>query len=255
MGALHEGHASLVRRSRARDRWTVASLFVNPTQFGPKEDFSKYPRPWKEDLRLLRRLGVQALYAPTPQSMYAADASTKVIVSDLTDTLCGSPRSRGPGHFTGVATVVAKLFSAVRPTRAYFGMKDFQQVRVIERMNRDLDFGVTIVRCPTVREKDGLALSSRNRYLSPTDRALAPRFHNSLQQGAKLLTSPRKMNLRDVIRHMVSDLETVPHLSIDYVEIVDPETLKPLTMKRRPALIAAAIRLGSTRLIDNLLVR
>lgn len=254
MGALHEGHLALFRRSVRENDVTVASIFVNPTQFGPKEDFSRYPRPFAADRRLLSSAGVDALFAPKPDDMYPEGFATSVSVSGLTATLCGAPSSRGPGHFQGVATVVAKLLNLVRPARAYFGMKDFQQLRVIERMNRDLDIGARIVRCPTVRERDGLAMSSRNAYLSPAERAVAPNLYVSLQRGAKLLASGRSMKPKDVVRTVEASLATTPEIRIEYVELVDPDTLQKLPAARGPALLAAAVRLGNTRLIDNILV-
>ncbi len=254
MGALHRGHMALVERSLRENDVTVASIFVNPTQFGPKEDFSRYPRPFTADKQLLSAAGVDLLFAPTPRDMYTAGYSTTVTVAGVTDTLCGALTSRGPGHFAGVATVVAKLFGIVRPTRAYFGLKDFQQVRVIEQMTEDLNLGVRVVRCPTVREHDGLALSSRNAYLSPAERALAPNLYVSLQQGAKSLASPRQMRAKDVVRAVQKSLSNTPEIRIEYVEMVDPVSLQRLSLGRRPALLAAAVRLGKTRLIDNILV-
>lgn len=187
--------------------------------------------------------------------MYPKGFSTTVTVGSLTDHLCGAPTSRGPGHFAGVATVVAKLFGIVRPTRAYFGLKDFQQVRVIEQMTLDLNLDVKIVRCPTVRESDGLAMSSRNTYLSVEDRALAPRLQVALQQGAKLLHSKDLMSPNAVTGAVRDALASTPKIQIEYVELVDPVSLQPLQSIHTPALLAAAVRLGQTRLIDNLLVR
>jgi pantoate--beta-alanine ligase len=255
MGALHEGHLSLVKRSFRDNSLTIASVFVNPTQFGPQEDFSRYPRPYARDRRLLAGAGVDALFAPSPKAMYPDGFETTVTVGGLTDTLCGAPSSRGPAHFAGVATVVAKLFGIVRPDRAYFGMKDFQQVRVIEQMNDDLNLGVRVVRCGTVREPDGLAMSSRNAYLSVEERALAPLLHVSLQQGAKLLLSKRSMSPKALIGAVRDVLSSTPKIRIEYVQLVDPVTLQTLKAARRPALLAAAVRIGNTRLIDNILVR
>ncbi len=254
MGALHAAHLSLVKRSKRENDFTVVSIFVNPTQFGPKEDFSKYPRPFQADKKMLTRLGIDVLFHPTPHEMYPNGNSTRVRVSNLTDTLCGSPTSRGPEHFVGVATVVAKLFNIVRPTRAYFGMKDFQQVRVIEQMNEDLDLGVRIVRCPTMREPDGLAMSSRNLYLSVSERAQAPRLYRALQLGAKLLTSRARMGPRAVVTKLHELLSAPPAFRIDYIELVDAGTLTRLTSVKRPAVLAAAVFLGLTRLIDNIVI-
>ena len=254
MGALHAGHLALVKRAVRENDVVAASIFVNPTQFGPSEDFSRYPRPFAADRRLLKEAGVDLLFAPAPPDMYPAGFATRVIVSKLTDTLCGALTSRGPGHFEGVATVVAKLFGIVAPTRAYFGLKDYQQVRVIEQMVEDLNLDVKIVRCPTVRERDGLAMSSRNAYLSPAERAVAPQLHVSLQRGAKLLASHRSMRPDEVIRAVEESLSAAPEIRSEYIELVDPKTLEKLAVARRPALLAAAVRLGKTRLIDNILV-
>ena len=255
MGALHAGHLSLVRRCRRENNFTIASIFVNPTQFGPKEDFKRYPRPFTKDLRALTEAGVDALFAPSPRAMYPEGFSTTVTVAGLTDHLCGAPTSRGPAHFAGVATVVAKLFGIVRPTQAYFGLKDYQQVRVIEQMAADLNLGVKVVRCPTVREGDGLAMSSRNAYLSVEERALAPRLYVSLQQGAKLLHSKRSSSSEAVTGAVRNVLASTPEIRIEYIELVHPITLQPLNEARPPALLAAAVHIGRTRLIDNLLVR
>jgi pantoate--beta-alanine ligase len=255
MGALHAGHLSLVRRARRENNFTIASIFVNPTQFGPREDFSRYPRPFARDVRALTEAGVDALFAPTPKTLYPAGFATTVTVAGLTDHLCGAPSSRGPAHFAGVATVVAKLFGVVKPNNAYFGLKDFQQVRVIEQMTADLNLGVRVVRCPTVREKDGLAMSSRNAYLSVEDRALAPRLYVSLQRGAKLLHSQRSISSEAVIGAVRNALASTPEIRIEYIELVHPSTLQPLPEARCPALLAAAVHIGRTRLIDNILVR
>jgi len=259
MGALHDGHLALARRARLENKKIVASIFVNPLQFGPKEDLKRYPRPWKRDKELLRKVGVDVLFLPTAHTIYTPSFSTRIQVSGLTDTLCGSPRSRGPEHFIGVATVVAKLFNLVRPTRAYVGLKDFQQVRVIEQMTEDLNFDIRIVRCPTVRETDGLALSSRNAYLSTSEREHAPKLYRALQEGGKLLRSPRKMSRRgmepNILRQKVhSILSRIPNVQIDYIDLVDPITLSPLRSLKGSVLIAAAIKIGRTRLIDNLLI-
>lgn len=252
MGALHDGHLSLMKKCHRENDVAVVSIFVNPIQFGPKEDFKKYPRPWKDDLKKLKKIGVKYIFAPTAVSMYASHNKTIVGVPALSHVLCGETRFRGPGHFQGVATVVAKLFNIVRPTTAYFGLKDFQQVRVIETMNDDLNFGIKIVRCPTLREPDGLAMSSRNAYLSPRERALAPRLHFALQQGRKLLRSRPKMNPQAVCQYVKKILASTPEFKIEYIELVDPVTLqRPKTLKW-PHVMAIAARLGSTRLIDNI---
>jgi pantoate--beta-alanine ligase len=256
MGALHDGHLSLINRSKRENPKTIVSIFVNPTQFGPKEDFKKYPRPWKKDLALLKKARVDALFMPSVSQIYSPSDNTRVVVSSVTDTLCGSPASRGPGHFIGVATVVAKLFNLVRPTHAYFGLKDYQQVRVIEELNNDLHFGINIVRCPTIREKSGLARSSRNAYLSSREKALAPALYRALQAGRKLLTSSPRMDPQIVRRRLIGLLlKSAPNATLDYLELVDPQTLKKTHSKSGPVLIAAAVKIGTTRLIDNMLVR
>lgn len=255
MGALHEGHISLIKRARRENKTTVVSIFVNPTQFGPKEDLSRYPRPFKWDAGLLRNLKVDILFHPSVKEMYRFEPRTEVRVPELTRTLCGSPHSRGPAHFNGVGTVVAKLFNIIRPQKAYFGMKDFQQLRVIETMTRDLNFGIRIVRCPTVREKDGLALSSRNSYLSKAERASAPLFHRSLQQGRKLLRSRSGASPKMVQNKLKTLIKAIPGSKIDYLELVDPTTLQPKRSGSGPVLLAGAIWVGKTRLIDNILVQ
>ncbi|MCG3205468.1 MAG: Pantothenate synthetase [Elusimicrobia bacterium] len=255
MGALHEAHLSLIKRSKRENKFTVVSIFVNPTQFGPREDFKRYPRPFKADVRLLNSVGVDVLFAPSQDVMYGSNHVTEVRVKKLTNTLCGAPRSRGPQHFVGVATVVAKLFNIVRPHKAYFGMKDFQQLRMIEQMTEDLNWDVKIIRCPTLREADGLARSSRNVFLSPRERRQAPRLFQALQQGRKLLTSRAHMSPRAICKKISHLLSVHPSFKIDYIEMVDPATLEPMKVRRRPALLAAAVFMGRTRLIDNILIK
>ncbi len=255
MGALHLGHLSLIKRARKENRETVVSIFVNPIQFGPKEDLKRYPKPWHNDVALLKNLKVSALLAPSPRAMYPDGFRSHVFVSDLSEHLCGSPQSRGSEHFIGVATVVAKLFNIVRPTRAYFGLKDFQQVRVIEQMNEDLNFGIQIVRCPTVREADGLAMSSRNTYLKTEERQVAPLFYHALQCGRKLLTSDPRKTPQQVKTTIRKSLLAIPNVKIDYVELVNPMTLTDVLTSKKPILIAAAIQVSSTRLIDNIIVK
>jgi pantoate--beta-alanine ligase len=225
MGALHEGHLTLIRRARAECTHVVVSIYVNPTQFGPKEDFTRYPRPRRQDLALCRQAGVDLVFAP--KNLYLPDHSTFVEETALSQGRDGASR---PGHFRGVATVVLKLFNLVRPTRAYFGQKDAQQVDVIRRMVRDLDVPVQIVIGPTLRDSDGVALSSRNRYLSPGERAVAVEFARRLQLAAK-----RKINPAAWLR---AELKRLTALRLDYVE---------LTGNR----LCAAVYIGKTRLIDN----
>jgi len=246
MGALHSGHAALVRAARklaGQDGSVVVSIFVNPIQFGPKEDFSSYPRPLKNDLEVCRNAGADAVFVPSPEEMYSEDGSIFVDESLLSKSLCG--RSR-PGHFRGVCTVVAKLFLIVQPTHALFGEKDWQQLAVLRRMVRDLNFPVGVIGHPTVRESDGLATSSRNTYLSPSERALAPRIHAALQAGAgKKSPSAAESTAARLIA-------AIPGARIDYIEAVHAETLQPLTSRKFPGRLAAAVFLGTTRLIDNI---
>lgn len=245
LGALHEGHRSLVRRARRENKRVVVSIFVNPTQFGPKEDFKRYPRPFRRDLALCRAAGVDAVFAPSAAGFYPPGFQTWVTVEELSRPLCGPFR---PGHFRGVATVVLKLLNAAQAHRAYFGEKDFQQLRVVERLVRDLDVPVRVVPCPTVRERDGLALSSRNRYLTPAERRAAPLLRLALRTAAQVLRSRR--NAPAAERAARAALARGGLRRIQYVSVVDPRTLRPWG-GRGPARIAAAIYVGRTRLIDN----
>jgi len=248
MGALHDGHASLVRQARADNPSVAASIFVNPTQFGPKEDFTKYPRDEQADLAMLEQLGVDLAFVPAVEEIYPAGASTSVDVGKLGERLEGKVR---PGHFRGVATVVTILFDLVRPTRAYFGQKDGQQSVVIKRFTRDLGLPVEIVVCPTVRESDGLAMSSRNRYLTADEREQASALHKALQQAADDLadgeTDANRLRLL-----MAAELTAAPLGVPDYVSIADAETLEELETVDRPALASLAVRFPSARLIDCL---
>ncbi len=248
MGALHEGHASLLRRARRENDRVIATVFVNPAQFGPAEDFKKYPRPFARDAALCRAAGVDLLLAPRPESMYAADHDAWVTVPRTAAPLCGAFR---PGHFRGVATVVAQLFNLAQPTRAYFGAKDYQQTRVVARLAADLHFPVKVVVCPTVREASGLARSSRNRYLSDAERTAAPALWRALRSAAQVLKSRR--NAAAARRAARGELARVPGLRPQYIEVVDPRSLAP--WRSGPAVIAAAVFLGRTRLIDNIAVR
>ena len=242
MGALHEGHMSLVHTARAENDVVVVSVFVNPIQFGPNEDLDRYPRDWARDLKMLEGAKVDAVYRPAADDMYPPDASTRVHVGGVTDGLEGAAR---PGHFEGVATVVTKLFAAVDPDSAYFGQKDAQQVAVVKRLVRDLDVGVEVRVVPTVREPDGLALSSRNVYLSPEERRAAAVISAALREAADIYASGE----RDPVRlraHMAARLALEPLVQTEYAELVDAATFqKPGTL----AVIAA--RVGKTRLIDN----
>jgi pantoate--beta-alanine ligase len=250
MGALHAGHIELVHAARAQCDVVAASIFVNPTQFGPNEDFAKYPRTFEQDCTLLKAEGVALLFAPQPEEMYPPGASTFVEVEGVGDRLDGASR---PGHFRGVATIVAKLFHIVGPDKAYFGQKDAAQVAVLRSMVRDLNFDLELVVCPTVRESDGLALSSRNRYLSASERARALVLSNALN----VIAAKYRAGEKDVARLLEAGrgvMATEPEVRIDYFAIVDPETLLPLTEARAGALAAVAAHVGSTRLIDNTLL-
>jgi len=251
MGALHEGHLSLVRRSKQENHTTVVSIFVNPTQFGPAEDFQNYPRDTEGDLEKLRKEEVDILFMPNASLMYPGGFSTHVEVEGLSDKLCGAFR---PSHFKGVATVVMKLFTIVKPARAYFGQKDFQQTVVIRRMVKDLDMDIDIVLCPTIRERDGLAMSSRNAYLNEAQRAAAPVVFRCLSEASGLIKSGI-IDATHIQRIMQERILAEPAVSgVDYMGIYDPVTLNVLSEVRDEVLLAAAVKIGRTRLIDNILV-
>jgi len=247
MGALHEGHLSLVGRSIAENDVTVVSIFVNPTQFGPAEDLSKYPRQLEDDLRKCDELGVDIVFAPEPGEMYPADFSTYVEETSLSKGLCGASR---PRHFRGVTTVVTKLFNIVKPDRAYFGRKDAQQAAVIRRMVRDLDMDIEIVVIPIVREADGLAMSSRNRYLAGRLRAEALVLSKAIARARELFAAGERDS--DALCDAVADvISRAPDARIDYVNIVDNVTLEEVDAITGAALLALAVFIGDTRLIDN----
>jgi pantoate--beta-alanine ligase len=250
MGALHQGHLSLVRQAQTQSSPVVVSIFVNPKQFGPSEDFKKYPRTLDADRVALERIGVDYVFAPPPEEIYPPGFRTAVAVEGLADRLEG--RSR-PGHFTGVATVVLKLFEIVQPCFAFFGRKDAQQVRIIRQMARDLDLSTEIVVCPIVREPDGLALSSRNAYLKDDDRRAAVALYRSLDAVRhEVLAGERDpARLLAALRRVI-DVE--PGVSLDYAEIVDADTLDPARSLRSSCYVLVAASLGTTRLIDNALI-
>lgn len=250
MGALHEGHLSLVRAAKAQSDFTVVSIFVNPTQFGPGEDFSRYPRTFDRDRELLEEQGVDLLFAPAVEEMYPAGAVTSVTVAGIGDKLCG--RSR-PGHFQGVSTVVAKLFHIAEPDKAFFGQKDAAQVAVIRRMVRDLNFPVEIVVAPIVREPDGLAMSSRNVYLDPQQRKAALVLSRSLQQVQRLFAQGEH-DPAALAACARAEFAAEPAVRLDYFEIVDPDTLDPPAQISQPVLAAVAAFVGRTRLIDNVIL-
>ncbi|PLV59815.1 pantoate--beta-alanine ligase [Thermotoga sp. KOL6] len=247
MGYLHEGHLSLVRRAREENDVVVVSIFVNPTQFGPNEDYERYPRDFERDKKLLKEEKVDCVFHPSVEEMYPSDFSTYVEETMLSRHLCGKSR---PGHFRGVCTVVAKLFNIVKPHRAYFGQKDAQQFRVLRRMVRDLNMDVEMIECPIVREPDGLAMSSRNVYLSPDERTQALALYQSLKIAENLFMNGEK-NANRIKEEMIKHLSKFDKVKIDYVEIADEETLEPVEQIDRRVIVAIAAWVGKARLIDN----
>lgn len=247
MGYLHDGHKSLIVKAVAENDRVVVSDFVNPTQFGANEDLSSYPRDIERDAALCEEAGADIIFHPEPEEMYFPDKCTFVDMDKLTKGLCGKTR---PVHFSGVCTVVSKLFNIVTPDRAYFGQKDAQQLAVIKRMVRDLNFDITIVGCPIVREADGLALSSRNTYLNKEERQAALILNKSLTLGKEMIEAGEK-NAAKVREAIIKNMETEPLAKVDYVEIVDPENLEPVDTIDAPVLVATAVYIGKTRLIDN----
>jgi pantoate--beta-alanine ligase len=247
MGFFHEGHLSLMRRARAECDVVIVTLFVNPMQFGPHEDFAAYPRDFERDGQLAAAAGVDLLFAPTTEAMYPDGYETVVTVEKLTQPLCGASR---PGHFRGVTTIVAKLFHITQPHRAYFGLKDYQQCKVIQKMVKDLNFDITIVPCPIVREPDGLAMSSRNAYLRPAERQAALSLNRSLRRAEEMVEAGERnaRAVRDAVRAMIA---AEPLAQIDYVEVVDAETLQPVEEIAQKTLVALAVKIGRARLIDN----
>jgi len=249
MGYLHEGHLSLIRCSKKENDITVVSIFVNPIQFGANEDFGRYPRDFERDKSLCEKENVDYIFYPSYEEMYPDGFQTYVEVAELSKGLCGDFR---PGHFKGVATVVAKLFNIVCPDNAYFGKKDFQQLKVIQRMVKDLNFPVNVVGCPVVREPDGLAMSSRNKYLSDEERESALNISKALFEAKRMfedgITDPNLIKER--VRQIISQAK---HLKeIQYVEIVDSNTLKPVDKVKKSDVLAVAVYIGNTRLIDNI---
>jgi len=250
MGYLHEGHLSLVRRAKAENDNTAVSIFVNPTQFLPNEDFKTYPRDERRDLTLLEKEAVDLVFLPEVRDMYSEDHRTFVIIEGLSDVLEGAIR---PGHFRGVATVVAKLFNLMEPTGAYFGQKDAQQVLVIKKMVVDLNMNLKIIACPTIREEDGLAMSSRNVYLNPDERRKARIIPQALLAARELWLAGERN--ADILRHRMRQMiEGVAGARIDYVSVADPETLAELGQDTRAALASLAVKFGRTRLIDNVIL-
>ncbi len=250
MGYLHQGHLSLVKRSKAENDITVVSIFVNPTQFGPNEDYTSYPRDLKRDLSMIEKEGVDFVFVPEVEEMYPKGYSTYVNEESLSKYLCGKSR---PGHFRGVCTVVTKLFNIVKPHRAYFGQKDAQQFRIIRRMVRDLNMDVEVIECPIVREPDGLAMSSRNVYLSTQEREQAVALNKSLKMAESLYRSGEKSASR-IIEKILDYLSSFDKLKVDYVEIVDEESLEPVSQINKKVIVALAVWVGKARLIDNIIL-
>ena len=251
MGALHDGHGALMRRAREENGYFITTIFVNPTQFDRPDDFQKYPRDLDADLAFCDRLGVDAVFAPDAQEMYPAENLTTVAVAGISTRLEGEFR---PGHFRGVATVVAKLFNIVAADRAYFGEKDAQQLAVIMRMVADLNFPLTIVPVPTVRESDGLAMSSRNQRLTPEERRIAPVIYKALCEAESLVRGGAR-SAAEVKQTAISSLSRNPEIRVEYLEVVDPATFQPVESVTGDVRIVAAMWLGKVRLIDNILVR
>ena len=251
MGYLHEGHLALVKQAKRENSAVIVSLYVNPAQFGPREDFGAYPRDLDRDLGLLRKEGTDIVFVPLDDEVYPPGFSSWVNVEKVTERLEGATR---PGHFRGVATIVAKLFNIVRPTRAYFGQKDAQQVMVIKRMVADLNMDLEIIVVPTVREGDGLAMSSRNTYLNSGERQAAAILFKALTLAQQLRRGGEK-DAEKIRRQMVALIEKEPLARIDYVSIADADTLEELKLLDRPAMASLAVSIGKTRLIDNMLLR
>lgn len=251
MGYFHPGHVSLMRAARAENDFVVVSLFVNPTQFGPQEDFRDYPRDLERDVEIAAQAGVDCIFHPRVEDMYPQPYLTFVEVEGLTEGLCGVHR---PGHFRGVTTVVTKLFHIIPAHRAYFGLKDAQQVRVIQKMVEDLNFDIEIVVCPTVREEDGLAMSSRNVYLQPEERRAATVLYRSLRRAEEMVREGER-DARKVLSTIREMLDSEPLVEPEYVEAVDWEGLRPVNRVEGKVLIALAARVGKARLIDNVLLQ
>ncbi|BCJ85425.1 pantoate--beta-alanine ligase [Effusibacillus dendaii] len=247
MGSLHEGHLALARQAKQQCDIAVMSIFVNPLQFGPAEDFDRYPRNLENDAKLAETAQVDAIFAPSVREMYPNQQFTYVDVELLTENLCGASR---PGHFRGVTTVVSKLFHIVLPDKAFFGQKDAQQLRVIQQMTEDLNMPVEIVPCPIVREPDGLAMSSRNVFLSPEERKQALSLFRSLQEAEMLYRSGER-SAQAILNHVAAIIKQQPLADIDYIKIVDAKTLSDVQTIEQKALLALAVRFGQTRLIDN----
>ncbi|MDR2425840.1 MAG: pantoate--beta-alanine ligase [Endomicrobium sp.] len=248
MGALHEGHISLINKSVKQDDITIVSIFINPIQFGSDEDFLKYPRLFNRDISICRKNHVDYVFAPSAEDMFAKDHKTFIDVRDIQDILCGEFRK---GHFIGVATVVAKLFNIAFAERAYFGMKDFQQLRIIDKMAKDLNFRTKIVPCPIVREKSGLAMSSRNLYLNEREKKIAAEISKILKEAK---AGFKNKSAKKIIAKVKSSLSLLPESKVDYAEMRDYESLSVLNTNTKKAVLAVAVWIGKTRLIDNIML-
>ncbi len=250
MGYLHQGHISLVKHSTTENDFTVVSIFVNPTQFGPNEDFDKYPRDLEKDMKLAERAGVDIVFAPSVKEIYPEGYKTYISVEGITEIMCGKSR---PGHFRGVTTVVAKLFNIVTPNKAYFGQKDAQQVAVIKQMVKDLHMNLEIITCPIIREADGLAMSSRNVYLNSEERKAALVLSQSLFDAQKLVESGERSKEK-LYKSIHDHISSESLANIEYIEIVDADTLENINKIEKRMLVALAVRFGNTRLIDNIIL-
>jgi pantoate--beta-alanine ligase len=251
MGYLHEGHLNLIRQAKRDNDITVLSIFVNPLQFGPTEDLSTYPRDFKRDSMLAEEQGVDYIFYPSVKEMYPIEPSVTVMVHDRTDVLCGKSR---PGHFDGVATVLVKLFHIVQPNRAYFGLKDAQQVAVVEGLITDFHFPIELIRVETIREEDGLAKSSRNVYLTDQERREAPQLYKSLQKIKEKILSGQR-NYRDMLESLENDIQSNTSGVIDYIEMYSYPNLKPINESDKTIIVAIAVKFSKARLIDNIIIQ
>lgn len=252
MGALHAGHVSLIERARKENDIVVVSIFVNPKQFGPAEDYLRYPRPLDKDKKCCKQAGVDYLFVPKEKDIYPKGFQTSVTVEKLQETMCGLSR---PGHFRGVATIVLKLMNIVKPSKAYFGEKDFQQLAVIKRMAKDLNVDSKVLGCPIIREQDGLAMSSRNVYLTPAQRIEAAKLRKALLAAGRLIKINKVYNPNTLLNSMRAIIKTIPDHRIDYITVSDPESLVQVRTANPPVLIALAVFVGKTRLLDNIVVK
>lgn len=250
MGALHCGHMSLIKKSISQNDITVVSVYVNPIQFGPNEDYKKYPRPVEKDIKVCKENKVDFLFLPTNETLYNEDFSTYIYNNKLAKVMCGVTR---PTHFQGVCTVVAKLFSIVMPTKSYFGLKDYQQFIIVKQMVKDLNFNVKVVGCPIVREKTGMAMSSRNTYLTPQEKEDASGIYKALCIAKKQFGEGKK--LKDIKKNIEKNILKIPNSKIDYIEIRNSQTLQEVLNKDKNVVIAVAVKIGKVRLIDNIVCK